>query len=44
MCGWGGLLTSGMKWSGQDTSSSLNCPSVLLLEFWSTVLVLEFDV
>ena len=38
MCGHRGLLTSRMrnKWSGQGPAFSLNCPTVLVLEFQST--------
>ena len=34
----GGLLTSRMRntWSGQGLGSSLNCPTILVSEFWST--------
>ena len=37
MCVWGGLLTLGMRnmWSVQGPASSLNCPAILVLEFWS---------
>ena len=37
-CGQGGLLTLGMRnmWSGQGSASSLNCPAILVLKFWST--------
>ena len=34
--GQGGLLTSGMRnmWSEEGPASSLNCPAILVLEFW----------
>ena len=37
MCGWGGLLTLRMRnmWSGQGLASSLSCPAIDILEFWS---------
>ena len=37
MCGRGGLLTPRMRnmWSEQGPASSLNCPAILVLEFWS---------
>ena len=37
MCGRGGLLTLRTRdmWSEQGPASSLNCPAILVLEFWS---------
>ena len=34
--GQGGLQTSGMRnmWSEEGPASSLNCPAILVLEFW----------
>ena len=41
ICGRGGLVTSGMRntWSRWGPASSLNCPAIFFLEFWSTALV-----
>ena len=38
ICGRGGLVTSGMRntWSRRGPASSLNCPAIFFLEFWST--------
>ena len=35
MCSWGGLLTSSEKRFWNGLASSLNCPAILILEFWS---------
>ena len=37
MCSQGGLLTSRRRntWSGKGPASSLNCPAIVILDFWS---------
>lgn len=37
MCDWGGLLTSEMRnmWSGLGPASSVKCPVILVLGYWS---------